>query len=168
MSFHITNFAHVDGAGKGATPLSGGMRASGSGEGLGSSENQSWNTQYRYMLTLADKIEYISRHLVDSLFDDFYAKQLLSNTVGLWHLFLGSPKANDVKEDEIKRINIRLKTAELYYFAGYIEKEVEILREIFLDILKPLRDGYTFKGSRAKVRIRSGIAGDIDELVGRK
>ena len=51
---------------------------------------------------------------------------------------------------------------------GEIDREVEIIREVFVDILKPLRDGYTFKGSRAKVKIRSGVAGDIDDLVGRK
>lgn len=164
----VRSFEHIGGAPKDTIQLSGNMRSNISGEGLSSSENQSWNAQYRYMVAMADKIDFISKHLLDAKSDPYYARKLLSDIMGLWSLFLGSPKASDMRVEHIKRIDMRIKTAELYLELGNIEKEVAILREIFIDILHPLRDGYTFKGSRAKVRIRSGVAGDIDDLVGRK
>ena len=169
MGSGIRSFEHVGGAGlKETLPLSGNMRSQQNGEGLGSSENNSWNAQYRYMVALADKIDFISKHLLDAKTDFYYSKRLLSEILGLWHLFLGTPKSGETGEAKIKYIETKLKTAEIYLNIGEVEKEVEILREIFVEILKPMRDGYTFKGSRAKVRIRSGMSGDIDDLVGRK
>lgn len=164
----IHKFEHIGGAPKDTIQLSGNIRGNASGEGLGSSENNSWNAQYRYMVAMADKIDFISTHLLDAKFDYYYSKKLLSEVIGLWHLFLGSPKAKDMKEQMMKLINTKIKTAEIYLSLGDIEKETELLREVFIYILHPLGDGYTFKGSRAKVRIRSGVAGDIDDLVGRK
>jgi hypothetical protein len=164
----VTSFEHIGGAPKDTIQLSGNIRSNASGEGLSSSENQSWNAQYRYMIAIADKIDYLSRHLLDAKGDPFYARRLLTELIGLWHLFLGSPKACDLKQETRKRIETRIATAEAYLELGNLEKEVDIIREVFVDILVQLRDGYTFKGSRAKVKIRSGIAGDMDDLVGRK
>jgi hypothetical protein len=163
----VKSFEHIGGAPKDTIQLSGNIRGNASGEGLSSSENQSWNAQYRYMVAFADKIDYISKHLLDAKQDPYYARKVLSELIGMWHLFLGSPKATDMQEEKMKRINIRIKTAEMYLEIGDIDKEVDIVREVFVSILHPLRDGYTFKGSRAKVRIRGGIAGDMDDLVGR-
>lgn len=164
----VHKFNHIGGGLKDTISLTGSMGGIGSGEGLGSSENNSWNAQYRYMVSMADKIDFISKHLIDAKFEDYYAKKLLSEIVGLWHLFLGSPKAKDMKIEKTKLINMKIKTAENYLKIGDIERMTEILWEVFVMILHPLGDGYTFKGSRAKVRIRSGVAGDIDDLVGRK
>jgi hypothetical protein len=163
----VHSWEHIGGAEKDTIQLSGNIRGNASGEGLGSSENNSWNAQYRYMVAIANKIDSISAHLVDAKQDMFYSKKLLTDTFGIWLLLLGSPKGSEIPEHKRKRIETRLKTAELYLDLGYIDKEVDILREVCADILVYLRDGYTFKGSRAKVRIRSGIAGDIDDLVGR-
>jgi hypothetical protein len=163
----VRSFEHIGGGDKDAIQLSGNMRGNSSGEGLGSSENNSWNAQYRYMVAIADKIDSISRHLLDAKQDLYYSKRLLSDVLGLWHLFLGSPKGSEMNGFRRKRVETRLKTAELYLVIGDVDREVDILREIFVEILSNLKDGYTFKGSRAKVRIRSGIAGDIDDLVGR-
>jgi hypothetical protein len=163
----VRHFEHIGGAEKDTIQLSGNIRGNASGEGLGSSENNSWNAQYRYMVAIADKIDSISRHLLDAKQDVYYSKRLLSDILGLWHLFLGSPKGSEIPEFKRKRIDTRLKTAEAYLVSGDVDREVDILREVFVEILTPLRDGYTFKGSRAKVRIRSGIAGDIDDLVGK-
>jgi hypothetical protein len=164
----VHGWEHIGGAPKDTIQLSGNMRGNASGEGLGGAENQSWNAQYRYMVALADKIDFISKHLLDAKHDLYYSKRLLSELIGLWHLFLGSPKATEMKETVRRRIDVRLQTAEIYLSLGEVDREVAILREVFVDILCPLRDGYTFKGSRAKVRIRSGVAGDIDDLVGAK
>lgn len=164
----VRHFEHIGGADKDTIQLSGNIRGNASGEGLGSSENNSWNAQYRYMVAIADKIDSISRHLLDAKQDVYYSKRLLSDVIGLWHLLLGSPKGRELNEAKRKNIDIRLQTAELYLQIGDIEREVDILRNIFVEILAPLSDGYTFKGSRAKVKIRSGVAGDIDDLVGRK
>ncbi len=158
---------HIGGANK-STPLNGNTMSNGSGEGLGGTENQSWNAQYRYMVTLSDKIDFISRHIFDAKEDLYYSKKLLSEITGLWLLFLGTPKCNDMRESNRIIISKRIRTAEIYLSLGDVDREVEILKEVFVDILSVLKDGYTFKGSRAKVRIRSGVAGDIDELVGRK
>jgi hypothetical protein len=163
----LRSYEHIGGAPKDTIQLSGNIRGNASGEGLGSSENNSWNAQYRYMVAMADKIDFISKHLLDAKFDYYYSKKLLSEVIGLWALFLGSPKGKEMKQDKIKRIETRLQSAEIYLYLGNIDKETEILREIFVEILHPLNDGYTFKGSRAKVRIRSGIAGDMDDLVGK-
>ncbi len=164
----VHSFEHIGGGPKDTIQLSGNIRGNASGEGLGSSENNSWNAQYRYMVAIADKIDAISRHLLDAKNDPYYAKKLLSDILGLWHLFLGSPKGGDFSAHKTKFIETKLKTAEAYLYLGDIDREVDILRAVFVEILVPLRDGYTFKGSRAKVRIRSGVAGDIDDLVGRK
>lgn len=164
----VRSWEFIGGGDKNSAQLSGNIRGNSSGDGLGSSENQSWNAQYRYMVAFADKIDFISKHLLDAKNDLYYARKLLSEVLGLWLLFLGSPKACDIRAENVKRIDTRLKTAEIYLSIGEIDKEVEIIREVFVDILKPLRDGYTFKGSRAKVKIRTGVTGDIDDLVGRK
>lgn len=164
----VHGWEHIGGADKDTVQLSGNIRGNSSGEGLGSSENNSWNAQYRYMVAFADKIDFISRHLLDAKCDLYYSKKLLSEILGFWMLFLGSPKIYDMKASDAKRIDTRLKTAEIYLSIGEIDKEVEIIKEVFIEILRVLKDGYTFKGSRAKVRIRSGVSGDIDDLVGRK
>jgi hypothetical protein len=164
----VRSFEHIGGAPKDTIQLSGNIRGNASGEGLGSSENNSWNAQYRYMVAMADKIDFISKHLLDAKFDFYYSKKLLSEIIGLWHLLLGSPKGKEMAVIKRKRIETRLATAEAYLILGDLDRETEILREIFIEILQPMGDGYTFKGSRAKVRIRSGIAGDMDDLVGRK
>ena len=164
----VRHFEHIGGAPKDTIQLSGNIRGNASGEGLGSSENNSWNAQYRYMVAIADKIDSISRHLLDAKQDVYYAKKLLSDIMGLYYLLLGSPKGREMNKNTKDLVNTKIKTAEIYLEIGNIDREVDILREIFVDILTPLSDGYTFKGSRAKVRIRSGVAGDIDDLVGRK
>jgi hypothetical protein len=161
------SFKHIGGA-IDSTPLSGNMRTNGSGEGLGGSENQSWNSQYRYMIAFSNKIDYISQHMFNAKTDLYYSKRVLSELTGLWLLFLGSPKSADMKDTTKNVVNIRLKTAELYLESGDVDRQVEIMQMVFVEILSVLKDGYTFKGSRAKVRIRGGVAGDIDELVGRK
>jgi hypothetical protein len=165
MSVH--KWEHI-GGNKESMPLSGNMRSNGSGEGLGGSENQSWNAQYRYMVSLSDKIDFISRHIFDAKQDLYYARKVLSELTGLWLLFLGSPKAGDMQDEKKRIIMMKLKTAEIYLSLGEVDKEVDLIKEIFVLILSALKDGYTFKGSRAKVRIRSGVAGDMDELVGTK
>lgn len=161
------SFKHIGGADKDTTQLSGNIRGNASGDGLGNSENQSWNAQYRYMVLFADKIEYISKHLLDAKYDLFYSKRILSELIGLWAIFLGSPKGSEMSSDKKKLISMRINTAEAYLVIGDTDREVEIIKEIYVEILNPLGNGYTFKGSRAKVKIRSGISGDMDDLVGR-
>jgi hypothetical protein len=163
----VKSWKHIGGA-IDSTPLNGNMMSNGSGETLGGAENQSWNAQYRYMVTLSDKIDFVSRHIFEAKYDLYYSKKILSEITGLWLLFLGSPKCADMKMEYKEYIRKRIKTAEVYLNLGEVDKEVEILKEVFVSILSILKDGYTFKGSRAKVRIRSGIAGDIDELVGKR
>ncbi len=163
----MQSWKHIGGA-KDSRPLTGNTMSNGSGESLGGTENQSWNAQYRYMVALSDKIDFISKHIFDAKEDLYYSKKILSEITGLWLLFLGSPKCADMREDNRIIISKRIKTAEIYLSLGDVDREVEILKEVFVEILSVLKDGYTFKGSRAKVRIRSGVAGDMDELVGRK
>jgi len=163
----VKSWKHIGGA-KDSTPLNGNTMSNGSGESLGGSENQSWNAQYRYMVTLSDKIDFISRHMFEAKTDLYFSKKILSEITGLWLLFLGSPKCSDMKIEYREYINKRIRTAELWLSLGDVDREVEILKGVFIAILTILKDGYTFKGSRAKVRIRGGVAGDIDELVGSK
>ena len=163
----VRSYEHIGGAPKDTIQLSGNIRGNASGEGLGSSENNSWNAQYRYMVAMADKIDFISKHLLSAKHDFYYSKKLLEETIGLWTLFLGSPKGKEMKEQKKKLITTKLKTAELLLEIGDTDRETDILRDVIVEILHPLNDGYTFKGSRAKVRIRSGVAGDIDDLVGK-
>lgn len=163
----MQSFKHIGGA-IDSYPLSGNMRTNGSGEGLGGSENQSWNSQYRYMIAFSNKIDFISQHMYDAKTDPYYSKKVLAELTGLWLLFLGSPKSADMKDTTKRVVNLRLKTAEIYLESGNVDRQVEIMQMVFVEILSVLKDGYTFKGSRAKVRIRGGVAGDIDELVGAK
>jgi hypothetical protein len=158
---------HIGGA-KDSTPLNGNTMSNGSGEGLGGTENQSWNAQYRYMVALSNKIDSISEHMYDAKTNPYYSNKVLAELTGLWLLFLGSPKSADMKDTTKRVVNLRLRTAELYLDSGNVDRQVEIMQMVFVEILSVLKDGYTFKGSRAKVRIRTGVAGDIDELVGRK
>lgn len=163
----VKSWKHIGGA-VDSTPLNGNTMSNGSGEGLGSPENQSWNAQYRYMVTLSDKIDFISRHIFEAKTDLYFSKKILSEITGLWLLFLGSPKCADMRPEYRTLIDKKIKTAEIWLSLGDVDREVELLKTVFISILSVLKDGYTFKGSRAKVRIRSGVAGDIDELVGRK
>jgi len=163
----VRSFKHIGGAAPDTTQLSGNIRGNSSGDGLGNSENQSWNAQYRYMVLFADKIEYISKHLLDAKYDLYYSKRILSELIGLWAIFLGSPKGSEMGAEKKRKIGLRINTAEAYLIIGDTDREVEIIKEVYVEILNPLGNGYTFKGSRAKVKIRSGISGDMDDLVGR-
>ena len=163
----VKKFAHVGGTSKDTTQLTGSMRGN-SGDGLGSSENNSWNAQYRYMVALGDGIDFIAGHIGEVENSEYHARKVYKHMVGLWFLLLGSPKARELSQQKKQEISTRLRTAKIYLESGNLDRLYCILEKIWETLSQILADGYTFKGSRAKVRIRSGVAGDIDDLVGRK